>query len=436
MKRLGLLLLVAAKGAAAQPSPSPTPELSAAEIEKALRADVAEQQKQQPAQKAGQPAPTASSSQPGAVSRFFQSLNPDISAIADIAGGYYSDPDHTRLSGDDPAHTGFNLQELEVALQATVDPYFRADIFLTIPNLGGIEVEEAYLTTTGLPANFQLKAGVFRAGFGRQNTQHLHLQDFTRRPEVNPVFLGEDGLRSPGVELNWLVPKIPFYLLIGISAFSVDASPNDRPLATFGGGNRWDFTYVGYAKAFFSLNDSTSLYPGISFAYGNTSQGQAQTIIVDACSSALPIAAPTRTACDNFYDLLYGADLYLKWKPPNQVRSYASVAWQTEYFLRQIPELKVNGMTHPQAEGGMYTQIVAQFARRWFLGVRGELMGIPSGAFVKREYAGAFSLTFQFSEFARVRLYGEVRKPTQFDVNGAGFVQLEASIGAHGAHPF
>src|SRR5262249_23684514 len=149
----------------------------------------------------------------------------------------------------------------------------------------------------------------------------------------------------------------------------------------------------------------------------------------------LPINSPRRTACDNFYDLLYGADLYLKWKPPNQARSYASIAWQTEYFLRQIPALKVNGVAHPQAEGGLYAQIVGQVARRWFVGVRGELLGIPSGAFVSREYAAAISLTCQFSEFARVRLYGEVRDPAHGPVNGAGFVQLEASIGAHGAHP-
>ena len=180
-----------------------------------------------------------------------QSLNPDLSVIVDMAGGYYSDPARMHLSGDDPGHTGFNVEELEVAFQATVDPYFRADVFLTVPNLSGIEVEEAYLTTTGLPGNFQIKAGIFRAGFGRQNTQHLHMQDFTRRPAINSVFLGEDGLHSPGLEVNWLVPKIPFYLLLGISAFSVEPADNDQALASFGGGKRWDFTYVGYLRARF-----------------------------------------------------------------------------------------------------------------------------------------------------------------------------------------
>jgi hypothetical protein len=428
--RLGLVLFLAGN-AFAQPSPSPSPD--AAEIERALREDMEAQKKSAPAAAAA--APTTSSS--SAWSRMIQSLNPDISAIIDFSPGYYSD-ENVRKSGDDPAATGFNVQELELAFQANVDPYFRADIFLTVPNLSGLEVEEAFVTTSHIPGNLQLKAGIFRAQMGRQNTQHLHLQDFTRRPGINYTFLGPDGLRAPGVELNFLVPKIPFYLLIGVSAFSVGAAEPDQPVATFGGGARWNFTYLGFLKAFFNLNDSTSLYPGFSVAFGNTSQAQTLNFSPSspACSTQLPLSGPIKTACDNFYDMLYGFDLYLKWKPPNQAKSYASVAWQTEYFLRHIPELKVNGLVKPQAEGGMYTQLVVQFARRWFAGIRGELMGAPSGALVRREYAGALSLTCQLSEFARVRLYGEVRVPQNADVNGAAFVQLEASIGAHGAHPF
>jgi hypothetical protein len=53
-------------------------------------------------------------------------------------------------------------------LQATVDPYARADFFLSFgrdPETGkyGVEVEEGYLTTLSLPARLQLKAGRFRS---------------------------------------------------------------------------------------------------------------------------------------------------------------------------------------------------------------------------------------------------------------------------------
>ncbi|HEX6839801.1 MAG TPA: hypothetical protein VF334_24665 [Polyangia bacterium] len=432
-------------GAPADLAPAPADGgISEAEIQKALQADVAAQKTKDEAANASSPVPPAAppsgSGFGAALGRVFQTLNPDISAIIDFAAGWYQDDTGTIKSGDDPGHTGFNAQEVELALQAIVDPYFRADVYLTIPNLQGLEVEEAFLTTTHLPANFQIKAGIFRAGLGRQNAQHLHLQDFTRRPEINAQFLGIDGLRAPGLEINWLVPKIPFYLVLAYSMFSVGAADVDQPLQTFGGGARWDFSYVATARAFFPFSDSTSLYAGLNYAHGKTSQSVSG-------NTTLPSTAEGLTLYDNYYDNLYGADLYLKWKPANQARSYASVAWQTEYFLRQIPNLLISGVRHQQLEGGMYSQVVVQLHRRWYLGVRGELMGIPQGDNVHREYAGAGSITWALSEFSRVRLYGEVRYGPRFlpenvvpnppaRLSGAAFLQLEAAIGAHGAHPF
>ncbi|HEX4461939.1 MAG TPA: hypothetical protein VIA18_28360, partial [Polyangia bacterium] len=329
--------------------------------------------------------------------------------------------------------------EVELALQAVVDPYFRADIFLTIPNLSGIEVEEAFLTTTHLPGNLQIKAGIFRAGLGRENGQHLHLQDFTRRPLINTELFGVDGLRSPGLEINWLVPRLPFYLVLAYSMFTVDPADANQPLQTFGGGQRWDFTYLGTARAFFPLSDETSLYVGLNYAHGKTSQSV-------TANEVIPSTASGNTAYDNYYDNLYGADVYFKWKPVNQARSYASVAWQTEYFVRQIPDLVLGGFKRPQLEGGLYSQVVIQAHRRWFVGLRGEVMGLPSGDAIHREYSGAASLTWQLSEFARVRIYGEVRHGQRFlpldptprpaRLSEAAFLQLEAAIGAHGAHPF
>jgi len=225
MIRLWVAVVVLAAAATAQaqadggaPDDMVTPSaavdggVSEAEIQKALQADVTAQKKAEAAAAAPVP-PQASTSGSGfgaALGRVFQTLNPDISAIVDFAAGWYQDDDGTIKSGDDPQSTGFKVQEVELALQAVVDPYFRADIFLTIPNLSGLEVEEAFVTTTHLPANLQIKAGIFRAGLGRQNAQHLHLQDFTRRPAINPQFLGVDGLRAPGLEINWLVPRLPF----------------------------------------------------------------------------------------------------------------------------------------------------------------------------------------------------------------------------------
>lgn len=216
-------------------------------------------------------APTPS---PNFVVRAIQSLNPDISVIVDSVVGY-SQRAPLRLAGDDPdlggdattAAAGFNVQEAEFGFQGVVDPYFRADVYLTIPNLSGLEVEEAAVTTTSLPADLQVKAGIFRSAFGRQNGQHLHAQNFTRRPLINASYLGTDGLRAPGAQVSWLAP-LPFFLQLNLEAFSVGAPDDLTQPTTFGGGARTDLTWAAELKSFAPVSDSVSIYGGLNFATG------------------------------------------------------------------------------------------------------------------------------------------------------------------------
>jgi hypothetical protein len=375
---------------------------------------------------AGAPAPTQNP-----IVRAFQSLNPDIAAIVDVTGGIGGLPPYS-LAGDDPdlrgaidEHpAGFTVQEAEVALQATVDPYLKADLFLTIPNLHGIEVEEAFATSTSLPFDLQLKAGIFRSAFGRQNGQHLHLQDFTRRPLINEAFLGEDGLRAPGVQLSWLVPT-PFFLQLTGELFS--AAPPDAPehLGTFGGGKRTDLTYTAELKAFFPATEALSIYVGLDAAFGKSA----------GVASALGVRRAGATT------MLQGVDLYVKYKPPNVVDGYFSLAWTTELFVREVAGIDV--LEAGTTSGGFYTQLVAQVARRWLIGVRQDVLGLPTSELEARVFRTSASVTFVASEFARLRLYGEREaKPGAADSflagapNWAGYLQLEVAIGAHGAHPF
>src|ERR1700693_349229 len=169
--KLALLLVAFAFPAAAQQADAGVDDLQR-EREKAIQSDQSAAQKQG---QQGAPAPPAAVTQstggaPQNLSRGSQSLNPDISAIVDAdLGALRRAPQF--LSGDDPdlhaegtRHAlGAAVQEVELALSAT--PPSR-------------------------PWNLQVKAGSFRSAFGRQNGQHLHVQDFTRRPLINAAFLG------------------------------------------------------------------------------------------------------------------------------------------------------------------------------------------------------------------------------------------------------
>ena len=114
---------------------------------------------------------------------------------------------------------------------------------------------------------------------------------------------------------------------------------------------------------------------------------------------------------------------------------------------RQVPDLvsSVALQRASQLEGGLYTQLVMQTPRRRFVGLRGERDGPPAGDNIHREYDGAASLTWAaVGVLARSRLWRAPPRPPfpplararHHPRAGAAFLQIEAAIGAHGAHPF
>src|SRR5438046_106157 len=442
--RIALLLLALAAPAAAQQVDAGVPQDLEKELEKAIQADTSaaaqQGQKGPPA-----PAPAVTSSTGGAPQTLFrgaQSLNPDMSAILDADFGWQRrapqllSGDDTDLHAEGTRHAlGFTAQEVEVAASAIVDPYLKGEVYLTIPNLEGIEVEEAFATSTSLPWNLQVKAGSFRSAFGRQNGQHLHVQDFTRRPLINAAFLGDDGLRGPGLQVSWLSP-LPFYLTLYGEAFSLGndpaafGGPVPDPVRSFGADRARRPTLAAEAKLFLPFGEEWSLYGGLSVASGK--------------SPGLFVATDT-TAGAGPETQLFGADLYLKWKPANVAQGYSSLALQAEGVVRHFTA--ADNLVD-EWDGGAYAQIVAQFARRWFVGLRGDLIGLPSSSVTARTSRGELSVTFQGSEFMPVRAYAEIEKGNLSFGDAtvvpvvtpewapAAFLQLEISIGAHGAHPF
>ena len=360
-------------------------------------------------------------------------LNPDISAILDLTGGYAQrnfisrSGDDPKFDGDSSSHaSGFTMQEAELALSSIVDPYFKGEFYLAIPNSGEVEIEEAFATTLALPSDLQIKAGKFRSSIGRQNGQHLHLQDFTRRPLINQYFLGGDGLNGTGVQVSWLVP-LPFYSLIAVEGLSVKGTTETSdPVQTFGGDKR-DPTLVATWKNFFPLSEETSMYLGLSYAKGRS-------------ATALDTTTSTRAAGHGLRSQLAGADLYLKYKPANAVRGFYSLTSQTEYYFRFLGETHTS---NAQNDGGFYTQLVYQIAQRWFLGVRADIIGLPRSLYLIPTKRFSTALTYAPSEFSRIRLYAENETvstddyPTTMPASSSAYlVQFEVSIGAHGSHAF
>src|SRR4051794_11245653 len=99
-------------------------------------------------------------------------MNPEIGVDGLFGLSRFSkNPPIVFEGGHDPQQTGFNIQQVELTCGSNVDLYFRADAALVLTSKG-IEIEEAYATTLGLPLDLQLKAGQFFTAFGRFNPTH------------------------------------------------------------------------------------------------------------------------------------------------------------------------------------------------------------------------------------------------------------------------
>src|SRR6266513_2951745 len=125
-------------------------------------------------------------------------MNISLDGLFALAYSSARDLNHIEVGDHDPQQRGFNARNTELAFDGAVDPYFEgfANIVFKLDNDNEteVEVEEAFMQTTSLPFNLQLKAGQFFAAFGRLNQVHPHAWEFVDTPLVNGLFLGADGL--------------------------------------------------------------------------------------------------------------------------------------------------------------------------------------------------------------------------------------------------
>lgn len=143
----------------------------------------------------------------------------DVSLDVLLYAGFSSENDDSistlQGGGHDPKTRGYTLGQAELSLSGVVDPYFTAEAHIlslvnTVSGESVFEVEEAFLTTTGLPLGLQLEVGYFLTEFGIINPQHPHVWDWLDMPVVNSRMFGGDGMRQGGFRASWLLPTAWF----------------------------------------------------------------------------------------------------------------------------------------------------------------------------------------------------------------------------------
>jgi hypothetical protein len=344
------------------------------------------------------PAPAASAGGLGPLARLI--LLPDISAIGSFAAVYdsYDAASRSPRSGSTgPAEKPtFLFQELELALQSVIDPYARADIFVSFTP-GDVSVEEAYLTTLSLPAGLQLRAGRFFTPVGRINGTHPHTWDFLDAPLAHDRLVGNEKLAGPGLDASWLAP-LPWFAELQLAAQTTAPFPGD------------DQRLTGTARLsqFLALSDAGTLGVGLSATRRDEGSGA-------------------------FRDL--GAvDLFAKYRPPSG-RAYVTL--QGELYARRYR----GGASADGGDGwGTYAQL---FWRRdeWYgYGLRWDRAPAagaqPTAPFSGIEQRWSAVGDWFLTEFQRIGLQVAYDQRPGGQEGWEALLHLEFVIGAHGAHPF
>ena len=433
----------------ASPHSEPTPaasdetELTAeerAEIEEALSEDAAP--------------PGQSGNDAGGVMPSVASLLPDTALILDMALAYFSDDEPLQTGGHDPKQTGFNLQQLELSMGKSVDPYFRLDASILF-SFDGVELEEAYASTLALPGDLGVRAGQFLTAFGRFNSTHLHTWTFADQPFMWGEVFGPDGQRGLGAEISYLAP-LPWYVELSGAAISQsghvhghgEEAPTDE---TDSGDDPHDdhddhahadepshgsdsaesheegfvdqLTATVALKQFFELSDNWSLLWGLSGSTG-----------------------PAPELEEVRQDVL-GTDVYLKYRPIDRA-SPTVVALQAEWLFRR------RRSTDRWHDTGGYAQLFWRFAKRWGTAARYEYgssifdadwdvvsapqNGDPHHApLSEARHRTAVNVSFWPTEFSRLRFQNGLDLPGARPLPiFSSMLSLEVAIGSHGTHRF
>jgi hypothetical protein len=323
------------------------------------------------------------------------SANPDIGVVGDFRGSYIS---------QGKKNFDAYLNETEISLQSVVDPYLRADFFVSFgrdpeTHKYGANIEEAYITSLSLPAKLQLKVGKFREAVGKINPVHPHALPFIDMPNAYVNYFGEEGLNDEGASLSWLLPNKKIYQEIIVQATS---GAEESPMFKRANDNR--FVYLGHLKNFFTLNENATLELGLS-----------------------GITGPN----DSSRNTNLGAvDLTYKWKPL-QMNTYKSLSWQSEFFYSNA-NYASNGTTNSL---GLYSFLEYQVAKRWFLTGRYDYAQKPYDNNITEQ---AYSLTAGWlaTEFQKIEFEGKYTNvKAQPDYNQF-WLRWIFVIGAHGAHQY
>jgi hypothetical protein len=328
-----------------------------------------------------------------------------------------------------PIDEGLSIGETELILNANVDDKFSAWLTAALAledGEGVVEIEEAWVEATALPAGLGARFGRFFSGIGYLNSRHSHTWDFADQPLPYQVFLGDQYLDN-GIQVRWLAPT-DLYVEFGGEWLQGSRYP--------AGGNA-DSGFGSY-----------SLFANLGGDVGSNSSWLAGFSYLDSTAIDRPSGDEDNPLIFNGDSELTSAHFVWKWSPDGNWKQKNFIFQSELFWRREDGDYALPGVApllYDVDQSGWYAQAVYQPIPRWRFGGRvdglstdnpgalfdGTAVAAPSSD--PRRYS--IMADWSNSEFSRLRLQLTRDEAGPFDDTQWG-LQYIHSIGAHGAHAF
>lgn len=369
-------------------------------------------------------------------------FNPALSLI--LSGTYATlsqDPKRYHISGflagDEigPGVKGFSLGESELAVSASVDPWFSGSLNLALAADNSASVEEAYVDTTALPAGLRLRMGRYLSAIGYENSKHAHTWDFVDAPLVYQAFLN-GALKQDGVQLSTLLPTAQYVELGG----GLGAA---GPYPSGGESRNQPGTATLFAHTGGDIGFSQSWRAGASLLWARSDGRTSDSFDASANPISTSFTGTTRLAI---------LDGVWKWAPNGNAQR-TNLKLQGEYFWRNESGSLVYDSdaaaladSYRSVQAGWYAQTVYQFMPSWRIGARYDRLDIgnvDAASNTSNLYLPAYApsratlmIDWSPSEFSRVRLQYANDRARYGLTDNQFFIQYQMSLGTHGAHDY
>lgn len=299
-----------------------------------------------------------------------QGLNPNISlggdffyAMSSSNSSYITEPGEVSYGND-----GFFMREVEVALEAPLDPFTRGKTFISVTK-DAISIEEAYMEWLNLPLNMNLKVGIFYSEFGPLNRYHDHALPQFDRPRALVNLFSNKGLGGTGIASTFMLPELVF---ADASSLDITVVKGTAVADTFSFSND-GLLYIGQFKNYYDISRSSYIEFRLSGVTGqNNSENDKRSYV-----GSLGIT--------------------YKWTPVGREK-YRTIDWRTELLYSYRNE--ENGSVKSR---GFYSSIQNKLGARFWIGGR---IGYSELPYDKGQYEWDYTLNLDFwqSEFVFTRL--------------------------------